>query len=134
MRVRFGSVSVCESRYCPLVVEFDPLSQVGKPVAAWDAEVGDTAVVEDVALRSSLEGFLILEDPFFESLDPLSEAVELHHRVSLAVGDGGEESVRNGAKEDRIDVGVGSEGGLSCPRRHRWWYWSCRARDWKGHR
>jgi len=72
-------------------------------------EVGDTTVVEDITLWGSLEGFLVLEDSFFESFNLLGEAVELHGRVGLAVGDSGEESVRDGAKEDRIDVGVGSK-------------------------
>src|SRR6267142_4125841 len=132
MQGRFGSVGICESRYCSVVIELDSLSRAGKPIAAWDAEVGDTAVVEDITLRGSLEGFLVLEDSIFESLDPLSEAVELHRRVGLAVGDGGEEAVCNGAKEHHVEVVVGGKDGLCRPRRHCQWCWSRQARDWKG--
>ena len=72
--------------------------------------MGDTAVVEDVALWGSLEGFLVLEDAVLETPDLFSEAMVLHRSVGFAVGDGGEESVRNGAKEYRIDVVIGGEG------------------------
>ena len=78
-------------------------------MAAWDAEVGYMAVVEDVALRGSFEGFLVFEDSFFESLDSLGEAMELHSGIGFAIGDGSKKSVRDGAKEYRVDVVIRGE-------------------------
>ena len=85
-------------------------------MAAWDAEVGNASVVKDVALWGSFEGFLVLEDSILETFDLLRKAMELHRRVGLAVGNRGEESVRDGAKERRVDVVVRSKGRLGRPR------------------
>jgi len=79
-------------------------------VAAWDAEVGNTSIVEDVTLRGPIKGLLIFKDVVLETSDLFRESMELHRSVGFTVGDGGEESVCNGAKEYRIDVVVGGEG------------------------
>jgi len=73
-------------------------------MATWDAEVGNVFVVEDVPLQSSLEGFLVLEDAVLKPFDLLCKAMELHRSVSFSVGDRGEEAVRNGVKEYRVDI------------------------------
>ena len=109
MGVQFWAVGVCKTRHCPIVIEPDPLGRAGEPVAAWDAEVGNATIVEDVALRGPLKGFFVLENSIFESLDSLGEAMELHSGIGFAVGDGGEKSVRNGAKEYHVDVVVHGE-------------------------
>ena len=78
-------------------------------MAAWDVEVGNASVVEDVTLWSSLEGLLIFEDAVLKTLNLFYKAMELHCSVGFVVGDCGEESVCNGAKEYRIDVVVGGK-------------------------
>src|SRR6267142_1774123 len=125
MRVWLGTIRVRETRHSSIIIEFDPLSQAGEPVAAWDAEVGNTSIVEDIALRSSLEGLLVLEDAVLKTFDLFVEAMELHRSVGFAVGDCGKESICNGAKERRIDVIVRCKGRLNRPRRHCWWGQSC---------
>jgi len=79
-------------------------------LAAWDVEVGDVPVVEDVTLWGSFEGFFVFEDLVFEPLDSLGKAMELHSGIGFAVGDGGEKSVRDGAKEYCVDVVICGEG------------------------
>src|SRR6267142_2082180 len=109
MRVGLRAVGVHEARYCAIVIELDPLSRTGESVAAWDVEVGNAIVIEGVPLRSPLEGLLVLEDAVLKTLDLFGEPVELHGSIGFTVGDGGEKTVRNRAKEDRVDVIVGSE-------------------------
>jgi len=89
---------------------------MGESVAAWDAEVGNAPVVEGVPFGGSLKSFLILEDAVLKTLDLFREAMELHRRIGLVVGNGGEETVCNGAKEHRVNVVVGSESQLNRPR------------------
>jgi len=101
-------------------------------VATWDAEVGNASVIEGVTLRGSLEGFLVFEDAVLKTSDLFRESMELHRGVGFVVGNGGEESIRNSAKEHHINVVIGSEGRLNCPRQHCWWDRSRWARDWKG--
>src|SRR6267142_2030823 len=132
MRVGFGAVGVGEARHCSIIIEFDPLGWAGKPTAAGDVEVRDAPIVEDVTFRSMFKSFLIFEDTVLETLDLLGEAMKLHRSVGFAVGDRGEESVRDGVKECRIDVVVGGKGRLDGPRRHCWRDWSRWTRDWKG--
>jgi len=79
-------------------------------MAAWDAEVGDASVVEGVTLRGLLEGFLVFKDAVLKTSDLFHESVVLHCGVGLAIGDGCEESIRNGVKEYRVNVVVGGEG------------------------
>jgi len=59
---RFRAVGVCEAQCHTIIVEFDPLSWTGESMAAWDAEVGNASIVEDVTLRGPFEGLLIFED------------------------------------------------------------------------
>src|SRR6267142_199750 len=99
-----------------------------------DAKVGNAAIVKCVPFRGPLKGFLIVEDAILEPLDLFRELLVLHGGVGLVVGDGCEESVRNGVKELSINVHVGGEGGLGCPWGHCWGGWSCWTRDRKGNR
>src|SRR6266850_2523698 len=45
-----------------------------------------------------------------ELFDLLHELMVLHHGVGFSIGDGGEKSICNGAKEYSVDVVVGGEG------------------------
>jgi len=86
-------------------------------MAAWDAEVGDAPVIEDVALWGPLEGFLVFEDALLGPLMRLSKAMELHRGVGFAVGDSGEES-RSRLSEGALRRGRRcGEDCLSRPRR-----------------
>jgi len=93
--------------------------------------VGNMSVIEDIALGGSLECFLVVEEAILERLNLLCKAVVLEGGISFTVGNGSEESVCNSAKELSINVGVRSKSGLSGSGRHRWWEWSCQARDWE---
>src|SRR6266850_3173080 len=97
-----------------------------------NAEVRNVTIIEHVPFRGPLEGFFIVEDVILEQLNLLREPPILHSSVSFAVGNGREESIRNGAKELSIDVRIGGEGGLGCPWGHCWSSWSCQTRDQKG--
>src|SRR6266850_2123417 len=132
MRAGFGAVGVRKARSHAVVVELDPLSRTGKSMATWDAEVGNASIIEGVPFRGSLEGFLIFEDAVLKAPNLFGEPMVLHRRVGFTVGNSGEEAVRNAAKEYRVDVVIGGEGRLDCPRRHCRWNRSCRTRDWKG--
>jgi len=79
-------------------------------VATWDAEVGNVSVIEGVTLRGPFEGLLVFEDAVLKTFDLFRESMELHRSIGFAVGDGGEESVHNGAKEYHVDVVIGGEG------------------------
>ena len=65
--------------------------------------------VDDVALGGSLEGFLVCEDAVLKTFDLFCEAMKLHRCVGFTVGDCGEESIRDGAKEYRVNVVVGGK-------------------------
>jgi len=73
-------------------------------------EVGNAPIIDCVPLWGLFKSFLILEDVVLKTFDLFGEAMELHRSVSFVVGDHSEESVRDGAKERRVDVVIGSEG------------------------
>jgi len=101
-------------------------------VATRDVEVGNAAIVDGVPLWGPLEGFLVLEDVFLESLDLLGEPPILHGSVGLSVDDGGEQPICDGVQELVVNVGVSSKHGLGGPWRHGRWPQSWRTRDRKG--
>jgi len=68
------------------------------------------SIVESVALGGSFKGFFVVEDVILEPFDLLHELMVLHHGVGFSIGDGGEKSICNGAKEYSVDVVVGGEG------------------------
>ena len=103
-------------------------------MTAWDAKVGNASIIEGIALRGSLKGFLVFKDAVLKTSDLFCESMVLHHSIGFMIGDGSEKSIHNSAKEHCVDVIVGSKGRLDRPRRHCWWDWSHRARDWKGSR
>src|SRR6267142_1145003 len=96
-----------------------------------DAEVGNVPIVKHVPFRGLLKCFFVLEDTILERLNLLRKVAILDCSVSFVVGDGCKESVRNGAKEFSVNVGVRGKGGLSRPWRHCWQSWGCRMRDWE---
>src|SRR5882672_8150580 len=93
-----------------------------------DAEVRDASIVKRIPFRGPLKCFLIVEDAFLECLDLFRKVAILNCGIGFTVGDGCEESIRNGAKELSVDVGIGIEGGLSRPWQHCW----CSRSHWSG--
>ena len=58
-------------------------------MATWDAEVGNTSIVEGVTLRGPFEGFLVLEDAVLKTSDLFRESMKLHRSIGFTVGNGG---------------------------------------------
>ena len=78
-----------------------------------DVEVGNVSIIKRVPFRGPLECLFIMKDTFLKHLDLFREVMILYCGVGLMVGNGREESVRNGAKELSINVGISGKGGLS---------------------
>jgi hypothetical protein len=83
-----------------------------KPVADWDVEVGNFAVVEYVALRRVVEGVLIVEDTLFEVTDSILVPLCCNSGGGFSVRNGLEESIGDAPKEWGVDVGLCLEGCL----------------------
>jgi hypothetical protein len=59
-----------------------------KPIANWDVEVGDFAIIECVASGRFIEGVLVVEDALFEMMDLILVAFCCDGGGGLSVGDG----------------------------------------------
>jgi hypothetical protein len=53
----------------PIVVEADPLGLLIQPIAHWNVEVWDLAVVEGVSSRWLIKGVLVVEDALFKAAE-----------------------------------------------------------------
>jgi hypothetical protein len=69
-----------------------------EPVANWDVEISDLAVVERVAVGGLVEGILIVEDALFEVVDLVLVPLRHNSGGGLPVGDGLKEPISNTSK------------------------------------
>jgi len=78
------------------------------------------SIIENIAFRGSLEGLFVVKDAVLEQLNLIGEVLVLDGSIGLMVGDGGEKSIRDCAKESSVDLRVCLESGLHGSWGHCW--------------
>jgi hypothetical protein len=71
-----------------IVVEVDPLGLLVEPIADWDVEVGDFAIVECVAGWGLIERVFIVKDTLLQVAEPVFIAFGGDAGTGLLIGDG----------------------------------------------
>jgi len=102
-----------------------------EPIANWDAKVGDTILVEHIAIRGLLKGFFIVKDSILKSFDLFAQAMVVHCCVGLPLYNDTEEPICDCTEENCIDVGIVLQGSVDGTGQHCWQSWYIQVRDWK---
>jgi hypothetical protein len=88
-----GPLSGVVARDCAIVVEANPLCLLIEPIADRDVEVGNLAIVEDVAGGGCVEGVLVVEDLLLQVMDLVFVPLCCDGGGGFPIGDGLQESI-----------------------------------------
>jgi hypothetical protein len=86
------------ARYCAIVVESDPLGLLVQPIAHWDVEIADLAIVEHVPRWRFIERSLVMEHLLFEAMEAILISLVRDAGASFSVSDGLEEPISDAPK------------------------------------
>jgi hypothetical protein len=87
MAAGLGLAPLC-NRNGAIVVELDPLCLLVQPIAHWDVEVGDLAVVKHEPFRCMIEGVFVVEHALLQMVEAILVALLGDGGVGLAVHNG----------------------------------------------
>jgi hypothetical protein len=83
---------------CSVIIETDPFGLLIEPVAHWDVEVGDLAVIDSVASRGLIESSLIVKDTLLEVVEMVFIPFSCDAGTGFVVGNGLEEAIGDASK------------------------------------